>query len=261
MAQQGALRYDEDGSGRVEIVISGVSTGAIIQALRDIQQFIQRFSSLGEVISDPGAFFVQLHVIFGRFRAEEQIEGLGALIDVINESIPVMKSGEKTHLLGPVLNDLVYCLQLDELLGPVQDLLLQFHDDTGLLNHLRPEFESAILNSNDKVLIDAVKSVASRLPISSPLLTRRRSIPYEDLRAHPNQKPNAYIGSSTSPAILSNTGAAMVKAERDLALSQQHSQVPSPRALQLTFLPHSVVEQWLLAHNAEEVRTHVCGDC
>lgn len=249
-----ALRYDQQ-SGRLELIISGQKLQTIIVALQDVLQCLQTSPTLSDVLLNPDKFFKQIRAVFAQCAAEDQVNGLLVLLEIVRDTFPEMDIKEKKNNLAILLSDFIHCLSIDG--GDVFDtaftLLNTFWQDESLRENMRPEFDATILNSNNKRLIDALKLI-----ISSESSSRDSS----RISRNSNQKLQAsYWNDSEFPTNTGRSSSSFPSKQQPVTektasgKSFPFSPPPtdSPKVLKLSFLPHSMTEQWLLAHNAEEL--------
>ena len=221
-----ALRYDEETS-RLELNTTGHSLKSILQAFGDIRQCIQTSRDIREVLSDVGTFFRQMHEIFSRCRVEKNYQGLIILLAVISESISRMDSKQRFVSLNPLLSDILQCLtSRADVRDAAETLLVNMSKvDPELSNSITMEIEHVFVHSRETEMIEAVKNASMKIMGSSvgTLVPQIRS-----------NGVNIKASSEISKPVLSSRRASGI--------------------MELTFLPHSITEQWLLARGEEELR-------
>ena len=265
------------------MVISGQSTKAIITALQDVLQCLATSPILGDVLVAPEKFFKQMRAVFAQCEAEDHLDGYVVLLEIINNTFPTMDVKQKKQNLTILIPEIIRCLSVD---GEVHELsfnLLKLLWADGVSHgFVRPEFDATILNSNDKRLIDYIKSIMSSGDAKAADGDRRTSRSKDvagSSSSSSSSKYNSSNGISSSSGANNNsklsywsdsdssaTGNSPVATRKSgsskISLGKLSGaaggpgappNVDSPKVLKLSFLPHSMTEQWLLAHNAEEL--------
>ena len=260
---------------RLEVNLTGQSTSTILTALASMQQCVQQCRDIHEVLKNPVQFFKQLQTVFRRFQLEDNVEGLIVLLDVIHDILPTLtsNSADKPVFIGMVLSEIIRCLAIPELQEITETLLQQIVNDEGaaeigIIERLRTELDSAVLNSNDKTFLDAVRSVSSLLPNETSFSSNRRggSGKFTSQQSAPpmpstfSSNRMSFVGSSGNSAAIGNVnggggggGGSGNSNGNNPRTHTQEDALYAPKVMRLSFIPHSLTEQWLLAHNADEV--------
>ena len=267
-----ALHFDEDTS-RLELMTHGHSLDSILQAMAEISQCLSTSNDLNAVMLNEKEFFSQLHEVFSRCRVERNTEGLAILCDTVYDVMNSMEGKKKVKYITSLLSDVIQCLTYPQVKDSSENLLRNISsNDPELSQHLTMEIERVLLNSNDPDIIDAVQSVASSIlgnSITSLVgASRGKRESYKkqsnglSIKTTGLDEPNN-INSDKTPTSTkggkSKTNLSSPRSMADAAGGGGYSRsgggasggTPKPKMLKVSFLPHSITEQWLLAQVCE----------
>jgi len=237
-----ALRYD-DATSRLELLTAGQSLKFILQAFNDIRQCIQTSRDLRDVLLDVGTFFRQMHEVFSRCRVEKNHQGLVVLLNIISDSMSCMDSKQRNTSIKSLLSDILGCLSYREVRETAEALMLNISKtDSTLQQSLTMEMEHILIHSRDAEVVEAVKSASAKVMGNSLSVLVPDSSVTNPATARSMHKSGGSSSSSSS-------------SENGSTKSAQNIYPGSPRGImKLSFLPHSITEQWLLAQGEDELR-------
>lgn len=221
----------------------GESSESVFEQLTAIHGCLQSSSQLEDVFEGPAqTFFRQLHAVFSRSRTEQNHKCLNLLMEVIQECCYVANRKQKYNSVSPLLTDILMCLLSTEAYQSAESLLTYINTecDIELRNELKEEVDRILLNSKDQKLVQAVKAVPG-LVSNSPKGGSINS---------PKGSRNA-AGGSTGGSTPTRDGAA---GGTSTSTSTGSSSRSGGGIMKLSFLPHSITEQWLLASGVDELR-------
>ena len=191
---------------------------------------------LPDIRGETDSFFVELHGVFVSYFEEENCDGLSTLITIVYDSFKVV-GPEKSACFRPILSDLILCLRFEELSAKVYTLFDDLCKNLEFWKEFRLELETTSLIANDKPLIDALKLMADSCQPGSKHSTDDKVISKvggDETNVPPHK--SGVVGGTQSLEELNVANADGDGNGEDISL-----------------LPQSVMEQWLLARSLDEV--------
>ncbi len=245
----------------MELEVIGQPMGSILEQLQAILESLQSSSRLGDTFSDPVVFFRQLHMVFSRARTDQSHRGLHLLIEVIQECCRCADRKQRYNSVSPLITDIIMCLTSPLASNAAKNLLTYIGEecDIELKNEMKEELDRVILNSKDQDLVDLVK----KLPRGVLERSTTKLSPKGSADGSRSPKRGSLEGLKSSPRVGGKGAGGMGSPRGESPVRGKVSGGPSgvsgssssgSGVMKLSFLPHSIKEQWLLASGAEEVR-------
>ena len=190
-------------------------------------------------------FFLQIRKAFARYRHEGNIKILQILTGIVSDSISFIQ--DRAIQLQPLIPDLIFNLMHEGLQRDTEELLIRLTDEEECVEMIQAEMEIAILNSNNKSFIETINSFSNRSPYGKKQRTRKQS--FNENGDKSSQQMDGYpqgLG-------LGNDFGLNFSSTIDKKVYYDDAGLKSPRIMDISFLPHSITEQWLLAKSINEL--------
>lgn len=185
-------------------------------------------------------FFLQIRKAFARYRHEGNIKILQILTGIVSDSISFIQ--DRAIQLQPLIPDLIFNLMHEGLQRDTEELLIRLTDEEDCVEMIQAEMEIAILNSNNKAFIETINSFSNRSRYGNKQRTRKQS--FNDSGDKVAQSIEGLGFGNEFGLNFSNNIEKKV---------YEDGGFKSPRIMDISFLPHSITEQWLLAKSINEL--------
>lgn len=252
----------------------------ILKVLASIQTYSHKCNNIFEALgSNPLMFFRKLHCIFGRcWNTEEattencQVDALLSVLDFIHEILPLMTEDDVLLCLDPILSDMIRCLVIQQARKIVEVLFVDIIKCDEIVSKVHAECQNIILNTNDNNMIVAINGLFHILfPVqkidSKSSQPKSRKFPTTTVIFQPEnllgEKPPNSSGNMPNFIVMGRSHILSTKSvnEQGNFLSSLKksprgsisSVISTPRILDISFLPRSICEQWLLSTHPNEL--------
>jgi hypothetical protein len=162
-------------------------------------------------------------------------------LNILHDSILLMAPQSKgEEYLMPVVKGILKCLYVNDLYRMVDSVVLELADDSKILAIIKREISDFICE------VDTSDEVKARFHSLLAKLAKKTKVEVTQ-RDFSDMNLNLSLNESPRPANM------LTIKRMPINKSDSGGVVPTPRVLNISFLPQSLTEQWALAKTPEEV--------